>query len=685
MKTKQNYPVTEKTEIDGKIIASVMQDNSEHNILLSVLQQSDSPYVQLLNMLSAAIYTCDASGRITFFNDAAVYLWGRRPVIGKDMWCGSWKIYDTAGNDLPLDSCPMAVTLREGKAVAGQEIIVERPDGIRLNVMPYPQPILDSRGQIAGAVNLLIDVTELRRTGKALIESEERFRTLADQSPIIVWMTDVNGKWNYANRQWMQFTGKPHQDGIEISWTHQVHPDDRQHAVTSWGKAFEAREKFQCIIRYADKTGSYINAQITGNPRYSLQGQFVGYIGIIQDITLQESLKATLETLVAERTRDLVRKNEELRQSEERYHRMIAEVQDYAIILLDQNGIIENWNKGAEKIKGYSAYEIIGKSFKVFYSDEDQESKLPERLIDEAKENGRATHEGWRVRKDGAKFWGSIVITSLHDDNNNLIGFSKVTRDLTEKRNADLELVEKNRELETMNQDLSSFAYVSSHDLQEPLRKIQTFAARISEIEGEKLSEKGKDYFQRMQNAALRMQTLIEDLLSYSRTNTAEKKFEMTDLNQLLKEVQSELAETIDEKKAVIQASPLPILNVIPFQTKQLLSNILSNALKFSKADEPPRINITTDLVKGKNTKNSHVDQNRSYRHIAIRDNGIGFEPEHTQKIFEVFQRLHGRSEYSGTGIGLAICKKIMDNHHGLITAESELDQGATFHLYFPV
>lgn len=522
---------------------------------LQLTSDLNEPFVvQLLQQLPSAIYTCDEKGIITFYNEAAAALWGRHPVIGKDLWCGSWKIYKTDGTPLPLDKCPMAVALQESRSIEGAEIIVERPDGKRLFIAPHPRPLFDNSGKLVGAVNLLVDITPYKMATVQLKESEV-----------------------------------------------------------------------------------------------------------------------------------LQKKNEELRRSEERYHRMVSEVQDYAIILLSKDGIVENWNKGAEKIKGYTADEIIGKNFNIFYTEQDRISGLPEKLLELARVEGKSNHEGWRVRKDGSWFWGNIVLTSLHDENDNIIGFSKVTRDLSAQRNAELELQEKNKELEAMNQELASFAYVSSHDLQEPLRKIQTFASRILETENEKLSERGKDYFQRMQNAALRMQNLIEDLLAYSRTNTAEKNYESTDLNVLLNEVKGDLSETIESKHATIRAAVLPSLQVVPFQVSQLFSNVLGNALKFSKPDVAPEIDITYNIVSGKILKDAPGVAGKNYHHIAIKDNGIGFEPEHTTRIFEVFQRLHGRSEYSGTGIGLAICKKIMDNHGGFITAESELEQGATFHLYFPV
>ncbi len=411
-------------------------------------------------------------------------------------------------------------------------------------------------------------------------------------------------------------------------------------------------------------------------------------------VTCSETTEKVIShrAIVERSTKELVDAYEQLKISEERYHLMVEEVQDYAILYLNREGIVENWNIGAEKIKGYKASEIIGKSFSNFYTEEDRKNNLPQHLLAKAAEAGKAVQEGWRVRKDGTLFWASVVITAVHNEKREVIGFSKVTHDLTEKKRADDMLKEyasklerNNTELGKMNKELQSFAYISSHDLQEPLRKIQTFASRIAETEHGQLSETGRLYFLRMQDAALRMQTLIDDLLTYSRTNVSERKYERTDLNKIVEEVEADLKEELQQKQAIVTASGLGEMNIIPFQFRQLLYNLFSNSLKFAAPARPLRMIITGEIDNGAAFNNDKLSADTKYCHIRFSDNGIGFEQQFSERIFEVFQRLHEKQTYSGTGIGLAIVKKIVENHEGVITASGDLNKGATFDIFLPL
>lgn len=262
---------------------------------------------------------------------------------------------------------------------------------------------------------------------------------------------------------------------------------------------------------------------------------------------------------------------------------------------------------------------------------------------------------------------------------------AKVQQRTLELSDANELLQERNKELGRMNRELESFTYVSSHDLQEPLRKIQTFTTRILEKEYAELSDKGKDYFNRIQSAASRMQQLIEDLLAFSKINLEERIFETKDLNIIVQEVKNEMKEAIEEKHATIDTTELGKANIVPFQFRQLMYNLISNALKFSKPGTPPHIVIVSRNVIWNKKNVINLIPGKKYCHITFIDNGIGFEPHFSEQIFEVFQKLHGQEEYSGTGIGLAIVKKIVENHNGVITATSELGKGATFDIYIPV
>ena len=208
---------------------------------------------------------------------------------------------------------------------------------------------------------------------------------------------------------------------------------------------------------------------------------------------------------------------------------------------------------------------------------------------------------------------------------------------------------------------------------------------RIVEMEYQNLSELGKDYFKRMQSASARMQTLIQDLLAYSRASTAEKRFEKTNLNKLVTEIVDDFKEEMDGKGATLIYHDLCEVNIIPFQFRQLLHNMVSNSLKFRNAKVSPIIEIKTEIVAGSKLKHSRLASDSQYCHVSFSDNGIGFDPRYSVKVFDLFQRLHEKSLYEGTGTGLAIVKKIVDNHDGMITVDSKPDVGTTFDIYIPM
>ena len=363
------------------------------------------------------------------------------------------------------------------------------------------------------------------------------------------------------------------------------------------------------------------------------------------------------------------------------YEKIMEEVQDYAIILLDEQGTVVDWNLGAEKIKGYRPEEILGKNFSVFYLPEDRQDHLPEKLITEARTNGRASHEGWRQRKDGTRFWGNISITALHDENNSVTGFVKVTRDLSERKLAEDRVKQYAADLEARNRELEQFVYIASHDLQEPMRKIQTFVQMIDRNSGDPAAT--NKYLDKIDAAAKRMSALISAILNYSRLTNYEENYIKVDLNQVLDQVKTDYDLLLREKAAIVESDRLPVIQGLPLQLNQLFSNLMSNSLKFSTI--PTHIRISCRLVSPEEMEKGTGNlQHTSFHELKFEDNGIGFDQLYADQIFTMFRRLHSHHDYPGTGIGLALCKKIVENHRGYIFASGQSGKGASFTIYLP-
>lgn len=521
------------------------------------------------------------------------------------------------------------------------------------------------------------DLTDEKRKQQKIEESELRLRTAALSSELGTWDYDPKTevlRWDEASRK-LFGTDINEQVTIDLFFE-KMHPDDRSAALAKMLEAlnpaiaanYEAEYR---IIGLPNNELRWIHAK--GKAFFDENRQPYHFSGTVLDIT---------EKRVA---------LEELKDSEKKF-RLLADSMPQLIWTGNLQGELNYFNRSVYEYSGLTPEDIEKHGWlQIVHPDERAENM---RLWTESVKSGRDFHFEHRFRRyDGAYRWqlsraipqkdakGNILMwvgtsTDIHDQKT----FAKDLEQKVQERTKDLQ--QANQELARMNEELASFAYVSSHDLQEPLRKIQTFANRIAEKE--ELSDSGKDYFRRMQDAAQRMHLLIEDLLAYSRTSTTEKVFETTDLNTLVQDVKHDLEQVIREKQAVIECGELPVARIIPFQFRQLFTNILSNALKFSKQDVPCRILISSETVKGSETSNSDLEPERLYYHLSVQDNGIGFSPEYSTRIFEVFQRLHGKHEYKGTGIGLAICKKITENHQGYISAVGEPEKGATFHIYIP-
>lgn len=396
--------------------------------------------------------------------------------------------------------------------------------------------------------------------------------------------------------------------------------------------------------------------------RRDAQGKPNGILESNRDITSNREAEESLR-----------RDEERNRVNETSFRLLIEAVKDYAIISFDPNGLVTSWNNGAERLKGYSAEEIMGQHISRLYAQEDIDGGRLEEELRQAAVAGHAEGQGWRLRKDGTRFWAEVVTTALRDPRGKLIGFVKIDRDITARRDSEkqirelnLELIHQLDQLASVNRELESFSYSVSHDLRAPLRHVDGFARILKEEYSAAIPVEAIRYLDRILEAATRMGQLIDDLLNLARIGRRDLKREKKQMAGLVKEVMAELPAEAQERSIEWRIEPLPAMNCDPGLLKLVFANLLANAVKFTRKRAVAVIEVGTRSTEGQLA-------------IFVRDNGVGFDPRYADKLFGVFQRLHRQEDFEGTGIGLVTVQRIIRRHGGEIWAESQVDAGTTF------
>ncbi|MBD0285532.1 MAG: PAS domain S-box protein [Flavisolibacter sp.] len=347
-----------------------------------------------------------------------------------------------------------------------------------------------------------------------------------------------------------------------------------------------------------------------------------------------------------------------------------------ATVIVNQFGQITFVNAQTEKLFGYDRSELIGQEVEILMPERFREKHSGHRGLFYHHPKSRGMGEGLELygkRKDGSEFSVEISLSPLAIEEGMFV--SAAIRDITQQKKAARELKEYAAKLEIINKELESFTYAASHDLKEPLRKILTYLNLIKDREYHNITTKGQMYFEKMHDSIKRMQSLVNGLLNFTKVDYVDEHREPVDLNDILQQAKNALAENIIEKNAEIQSVPLPSIEGSAIQMEQVFENILLNSLKYSKKDEPPVVRIHCDR------KNNNGE---SVYKIDFSDNGIGFEPMYKEKIFNIFQRLHTKHEYPGDGVGLSLCRKVIEKHGGKIYADSKPGAGTTISIELP-
>jgi PAS domain S-box-containing protein len=394
----------------------------------------------------------------------------------------------------------------------------------------------------------------------------------------------------------------------------------------------------------------------------------VGCLIVRQKIAIKEQMKLLRE--------------QEVQNSDMRFQAMVENSSDM-ITIRDHQGNLRFRSSSIKNILGYEPDEYANRaSYDVIHPDDmpairTSSEALAKGEIDMFQIEYRCRH------KDGS--WRTLegIARKYDDETIDLHGIIVNSRDITDRKTAERQLRSYTAKLEQSNRELQEFAYVASHDLQEPLRKVQAFGDRLEKKYAAALSEEGRDYVNRMKNAAGRMQNLINDLLTFSRVATKTQPFQSINLKTITEEVVSDLEVRIEQTGGKVEIGDLPTLQADPLQMRQLLQNLIGNALKFHRAGDAPLVKVYAETVTANDEMRAAADE--TFCRVVIADNGIGFDEKYLDRIFTVFQRLHGRMEYEGSGIGLAVCRKIVERHGGHINASSEEGKGATFFIDLPV
>ena len=676
-------PIIEAGIITG--VLHVALDITQQVAARQKIEQAKEELQFVTDTMPQLVWATEANGYSYFFNKGWLVYTG---LTLEDVQGDGW-MQSVHPDDLERTQDAWTHAFKDG-AVYEIEYRLRRFDGAYRWFLTRGTPMKNEQGQIVKWYGSSTDIHEQKTSAEALKESTERFDLVSKATLDVIWDWDLKTDliwWNEGLKTIYGYTEEEIEPTI-VSWYNRVHPEDKERVIGGVHQVIDnGGNHWAGEYRFRRKDGSYATVFDRGYALHDKDGKPFRMIGAMQDITERKLTE------------------EALRESEERFRFMVNTVPQ-SIWITDAEGRTEFLNKHWCDYCGEPYSETTAADIALKYLHPEDGPKVMQ-AFGEAMQTGEPFEVEQRNRsKEGEYRWFLNRATPYKDPNTGrVLKWFGVGIDIHDRKLAEqalqrseeelekkvtertLELEKANQELKRSNKNLEEFAYAASHDLKEPTRKIHVFSDRLKDSLGDRLTEAERHYFQRMELASKRMTTLIDDLLTYSEISQKATLEQEVDLNFIIDCVLSDLDLEVEQKEATVQVSKLFTIKGHRRQLQQAFQNLISNALKYSKPDVPPVITIGCSKVKGGDTGlHLTVDaQTKDFYQVTVKDNGIGFEQADADRIFNVFTRLHGMAEYKGTGVGLSIVRKVVENHKGFIWAESQPGEGAIFKILLPV
>lgn len=665
-------------ELDGRVVTMVIvRDITERKRAEEALRDSESRFRSVTESANDAIISSNSSGKIVSWNKGAGTIFGYNDeeALGQSLSMLMPERY-RAGHDAGMHR----VNTTGETHVIGNTVELH---GLRKDGTEFPLELSLSSWQWDNDnfySGIMRDITERKKAEQALRENEQRLFQILEAIPIGIFVTDSTGKGYFANQIAENILGKgidPNANsedlaetyGVYIENTQELYPVEHMPLVRAL-----AGEQSMVDNMEVKRPDGRLLMEVRGAPVYDAGGKIVYAVTAFSDITLRKRDEVVMRELAS-----------------------IVESSTDAMLSCTPDGTILAWNRGAERLYGHSRLEVAGKTISII---------VPPDLMDHMKgllqgiKNGESFQniEAERLKKDGTRFPVELTLSPTRAADGSVVGYSAIARDITVRKQAEVALANIAHRLEQSNQELERFAFAASHDLQEPLRKIQAFASRLRDKYAQQLSTDALDSLDYILDAASRLEAMIKGVLALSRVASRGQPFERVNLGEMAHEVLADLELRIEKTGAHVEIGDLPTIDADPQQVRQLLQNLIGNALKFHKGDVAPIVTVTSEAFEleksgyyrttSRLTTSNLMPLNEPGRvpmfRVTVQDNGIGFDEKFLDRIFMPFQRLHTASEYEGTGMGLAICRKIVERHDGTMTATSTPGSGATFVITLP-